>query len=49
MTIVVAVVLMVAGFSFLLGWYLGRIHLMADEMDEMLKQHDHTDRRRSDE
>jgi hypothetical protein len=46
MTIVVAVVLMVAGFSFLLGWYLGRIHLMADEM---LKEHDHTDRRRSDE
>jgi hypothetical protein len=37
MTIVVAVVLMVAGFSFLLGWYLGRLELMLDEIEERLE------------
>jgi hypothetical protein len=28
----IAIVLMVAGISFLMGWYLGRVHLMLDDM-----------------
>jgi hypothetical protein len=33
----IAIVLMVAGISFLMGWYLGRVHLM---LDDMIKRED---------
>jgi hypothetical protein len=33
----VAVVLIVAGVSFHIGWYLGRVHLM---LDDMIKRED---------
>jgi hypothetical protein len=35
----IAIVLMVAGISFLMGWYLGRIHLMLDDMIKREDQH----------
>ena len=33
----IAIVLLVAGCSFFIGWYLGRVHLM---LDDLIKRYD---------
>jgi len=33
----IGIVLVIAGCSFLMGWYLGRVHLM---LDDMIKRYD---------
>jgi len=39
----VAIVLVVAGVSFHIGWYLGRVHLM---LDDMIKREDRNEGRK---
>jgi hypothetical protein len=43
LTTVVAIVLGVAAFSFFLGWYLGRLELMLDEIEERLEDGEDTE------